>query len=364
MTQTSKFQNGHALVIAIANYRHVESLPVAVLNDADDLVSVLTAENGCQFDPSNVHRLTNDEATRDAILAALQELSVKAKRDDTVCIYFTGHGALVDGDPDTTESVLVTADCDLDDLLGTSISSTELSTALHSIPAQRLVVFIDACHAAGAAILKQAAAKPTVKLGFSESSLGMLAHGVGRTLMASSRPSETSLIMPGDRNSAFTSVLLDGLKGDAATINGEIRVFDLFNFISEGVPTKTKGEQHPVFKAAQLEQNFCVAIFHGEKKWAQPASRRLPGEEITAELLALLSELYPDGPTDRELWRRAGGDLAAIRLQGDGRTQWFRALEVVKHGGGGRSISFQSLISSAIDDFSGNVDLLELQRGA
>ncbi|MEX3693849.1 caspase family protein [Paraburkholderia sp. BR14263] len=363
MTQTSKFQNGHALVIAIADYQYINSLPDAVLNDADDLVSVLTAHNGCRFDPGNVRRLTNEKATRSAILAALQELSVKAKLDDTVCIYFTGHGALVDDDADASESMLLPADCDMADLLATSISSTELSAALNSIPARRLVVFIDACHAAGAAILKQAGAKHAVKLGYSESSLDLLAHGVGRTLMASSRPSETSLIMPGDRNSAFTSVLLDGLRGGAATAEGEVRVFDLFSYISEGVPVKTVGEQHPVFKAAQVEQNFCVALYHGKTKQPEVVARTgSSGEDITTHLTALMSNLYPSGPTDQELWVRAGGDIAVLRLQGTGRAQWFSAIRTLKLGGGGTGITFESLVSKALEDFANNEELRELQR--
>jgi len=364
MTQSQNYQTGHALVIAIAEYDKVSPLPRAVLNDANDLVSVLTAHDGCRFDPDNVLQLVNDQATRSAILDGLRGIAARATSEDTVCVYFTGHGALIDEDDENTvESVLVPADCDLDDLLATSISSTELSAALDAIPARRLVVFVDACHAAGAATLKLAGKGAVVKLGYAEKSLDRLADGKGRTLMASSRTDETSLIMPGDRNSAFTSVLIDGLKGGADQRgDGEIRVFDLFDYISKGVPSKTNDEQHPVFKAARLEQNFCVAVYHGSSKRATQSPAARAEQDITSELNALMSKFYPAGPADQEVWVRAGGDIATLRLQGSGRSQWFAAIRILMLGGGGRSISMGSLVGTALDDFANNESLLELQR--
>ncbi|MGA9916346.1 MAG: caspase family protein [Paraburkholderia sp.] len=363
MTQTQNYQTGHALVIAIAEYDRVNPLPKAVLNDANDLVSVLTARDGCRFSPDNVLKLINEQATRNAILEGLRDLAVRATTEDTVCIYFTGHGALIDEYDDAVESVLVPADCDLDHLLATSISSAELSAALDAIPAKRLVVFIDACHAAGAAALKLAGKQAIVKLGYAEKSLDRLADGKGRTLMASSRTDETSLIMHGDRNSAFTSVLLEGLKGGADQRgDGEIRVFDLFDYISKGVPSRTKDKQHPVFKAARLEQNFCVAVYHGGSKQAIQSSAPRTGTDITSELNALMSEFYPGGPADQEIWVRSGGDMAALRLQGSGRAQWFAAIRVLMLGGGGRSISPGSLIETALADFANNESLLDLRH--
>lgn len=364
MTQTQNYQTGHALVIAIAEYDKVNSLPRVVLNDATDLVTVLTAYDGCRFNPDNVLQLVNEQATRNAILDGLRGIAVRATPEDTVCIYFTGHGALLDEDDENAvESVLIPSDCDLDDLLTTSISSAELSAALDAISAQRLVVFLDACHAAGAATLKLAGKRAVMKLGYAEKSLDRLAEGKGRTLMASSRTDETSLIMPGDRNSAFTSVLLDGLKGGADRRgDGEIRVFDLFDYISKGVPLKTNDAQHPVFKAARLEQNFCVAIYHGISKQAVQSPGARAEQDIISELNALMSKLYPGGPTDHEVWERAGGDIATLRLQGSGRAQWFAAIRVLKFGGGGRSISLSSLIGIALDDFANSESLLDLQR--
>jgi hypothetical protein len=52
--------------------------------------------------------------------------------------------------------------------------------------------------------------------------------------------------------------LLAGLQGNALSVGGVIRVFDLFNYVQPRV-TAEKAEQHPIFKA-ELEENFPIAI--------------------------------------------------------------------------------------------------------
>ena len=73
-------------------------------------------------------------------------------------------------------------------------------------------------------------------LGYNEKSLGRLAQGTGRVLIASSRASENSWVLPSARNSVFTSHLLDALRGRTRTSgDGVIRVFEIFNHVAEMV---------------------------------------------------------------------------------------------------------------------------------
>ncbi|MFB3306477.1 caspase domain-containing protein, partial [Pseudomonas sp. AMR01] len=267
MNQTG-YPQGHALLIGVANYQHISRLPLAILNDVNDVAVTLSSPDHCGYPPANVVTLLDADATRAAVLKGLDELATRAGPDDTACVFFSGHGGVV-GDPGNEDSVLATVDSDLADIENTSISSSELASALAQIQSKRLLVFIDACHAGGAAISKYLTDNKghELKSGYSQNTFAKLAVGSGRALMASCRANEESSVFVGARNSVFTTALLEGLRGAAdKSGSGFIKVFDLFNYVSEEVPKLIPDEQHPIFKADNLEVNFAVALSLGGKK--------------------------------------------------------------------------------------------------
>ncbi|QQU66397.1 caspase family protein [Pseudomonas fluorescens] len=359
------YPQGHALLIGVANYQQISRLPAAILNDVNDVAATLSSPDHCGYSPTNVVTLLDASATRTAVLKGLEELAARAGPDDTACVFFSGHGGVL-GSPGNEDSVLVTVDSVLADIENTSISSNELATALAQIKAKRLLVFIDACHAGGAAISKSLTDDKghELKSGFSQNTFAKLAVGSGRALMASCRADEVSSVFVGARNSVFTTALLAGLRGAAdKSASGFIKVFDLFNYISEEVPKLIPDDQHPIFKADNLEVNFAVALSQGGKK--SPYSSEITlvvQEEFPWSLLEkVLVELYPFGPRDQELWSRAGGDLSRLQFHPTGQAAWHSALRTLKQGGGGRNINFGSLLSAAKEDFSNHPQLAMLQ---
>lgn len=79
--------------------------------------------------------------------------------------------------------------------------------------------------------------------------------------MASCRADEESSVVQGARNSVFTAALLAGLQGAAEKDgSGVIKVFDLFEYVADEVPKSVADDQHPIFKADNLEQNFPVTL--------------------------------------------------------------------------------------------------------
>lgn len=348
-----EFQNGRALVIGVARYDEVSKLPSAVENDARDVAAILQASDYCGFPAANVRILLNEQATLSAIKSALADLASAASADDTAVIFFSGHGARL-GRGASETSALVPFDAKLRDLEGTTLPETDFSAALAHIKARRLLVLIDACHAAGAGVLKGDVAED-IRFGFGEKSLQRLAEGVGRVIMASSRASETSLIMSGARNSVFTTLLLEALRGKVRTTgDGLIRVFDVFNYVAEQVARTVPGRQHPIFKASELEDNFPIALERGGAKSA--GTDRVPSEPWR-ELEQIMADLYPVGPTDQDIWTRAGGDISRLKLSGTGRANWFAALRTLQLGGGGYGISHQSLVDAALSDYPHHPEL-------
>ena len=357
---TTGFGIGYAVVIGIARYKNISPLPKAVRNDARDVAAILTSNAYCGYNQRNVALLLDDDATLTRIRAALASVARTSRPNDTVIIFFSGHGALL-GDPASPASALLPVECDGHAPDTTSLSEAEFSSTLQQIPAQRLLVLLDACHSGGAGSFKCQQAGESLTLGYSEKSLGRLAQGTGRVLIASSRASEESHVLSNARNSVFTSHLLDALRGRTrAGGDGVIRVFEIFNHVAQMVRRAVPGLQHPIFKASDLEDNFPVALDRGGVKSDAPAMESGAVLEVWSRLTEVMPDLYPAGPTDQEVWARAGGDPSRLHLNDTGRAAWFAALRMLRRGGGGAGIRKESLIRAALEDYPHHPELATL----
>ena len=345
------FGRGYAVVIGVANYRNVPVLPGAVLDDARDVAEVLTSEAHCGYERSDVRLMLDGEATLGAIREALAGLAEEAGADDAVVVFFSGHGARVDS-AGGGESVLLPVECDPGALGSTCLLEAELSRALNRMRCGRLLVLLDACHAGGAGALKGASGEGAAALGYHEKSLARWAQGTGRVLIASCRASEVACVLPGARNSVFTTHLLGALRGEAWTSGDSvIRVFEVFNHVSEAVRRELPGRQHPIFKASDLEDNFAVAWYRGGVK-ARGAVPAVGGAgAFWSKLGETMSVLYPAGPMDQEVWLRAGGDPSRLHWNVSGREAWLRALGAARRGGGGSDFRAARLVAAALEDY-------------
>jgi adenosylhomocysteine nucleosidase len=73
--------------------------------------------------------------------------------------------------------------------------------------------------------------------------------------------------------------------------------------------------------------------------------------EFRKKLVDELVELYPQGPDQSDIWKRAGGDSSILVNASSRKSQWYNAIEKLALGGGGQSISMESLINEVKDDF-------------
>lgn len=261
------FDNGYALIIGIAKYHHIRPLPDTVLNDANDMKALLVDAAQCGYSPTQVKLLLDNETTHHNIRLGLHWLAERTKPDDTVIIFFSGHGGRIESGPQTG-NYLIPIDTDPADLKKTAIDSETFTQLLGEIKAGRLLVLFDCCHAGGTGEIKDFLpdAIPDFKAGLDERYYDQLATGQGRVIIASSRSTEASWILPDMRNSLFSHYLLEALRGQAHTYDdGLIRILDIFNFIAEAVPQRCS-QQHPILKA-ELEANFPIALYQGGRQY-------------------------------------------------------------------------------------------------
>lgn len=154
---------------------------------------------------------------------------------------------------------------------------------------------------------------------------------------------------------------LQGLQGEVADhSDGIIRVLDLFSYVADKVRS-VKAAQNPVLKT-HTQDNFPIALRRGGRMKSEEGAQELdvPTASHPEELEELFVTLYPQGPLDNEIWLRAGGDVARLRLGMTGRAAWHAAFRLLSQGGGGARITTDTLLNEAVNEFGNNPKLKKL----
>lgn len=259
---STTFTHGHALVIGVG-----ADLPNTV-DDAQGIARILADPERCAYPASQVQVCTGEGAGRSQILAALDGLAQRAAGEDTVLVYYSGHGYRV---ASTTGEAfyLLPYGYDLQRLYQTAVSGAEFTAALRAIPARKLLVLLDCCHAGGVGEAK-APGVTLAKAPLPPEALALLAEGDGRVLIASSKEDEFSYA--GRPYSAFTLALIEALCGQGvAKQDGAVRVADLALHARQMVPGRTRQRQHPILHFEHAD-NFAVAYYAG----GDPKPKGLP----------------------------------------------------------------------------------------
>jgi hypothetical protein len=176
--------------------------------------------------------VSDAKADKAGIINAFNEIKKLAQPQDVFVFYYAGHGYI---EPTSKEFYLVSSD--VTDagasLLQNGIPAKELQQYAVDIQAQKQLFVLDACQSAGAfdAMLKHD--------GEQQKSLAVVARSTGTHWMAASGSLETAKEFGELGHGAFTYVMLQALKGQAAA-NKMITVNGLKNFLQVKVPELVK----------------------------------------------------------------------------------------------------------------------------
>ena len=238
-----------AIVIGINTYKNTRNLKYAV-NDARAFKDYL--KNYVGLPDEKIFYLANQDATKSKIESLLgTTIKRKASKDDTVIIFYAGHGA-VEPDPsnldgDGFEKYLLPHDADLQDLYSTSISMNNIRTIFMRIRSDRLIFIADTCYSGASGGRTMMATKTRANL--SDKFYERISKGKGRVIISSCSANEISKEDDGLQHGIFSYYMLEGLKGRADQ-DGDaiITVSELFSYISRKVPQASAQDQHPVKK--------------------------------------------------------------------------------------------------------------------
>lgn len=266
------FKQGHALVIGIGSYAHIPTANVPIsVSDAQAVQSVLCAPQLCGYPPAQVTLLHDAQTTRQGIVAALNSLAGSLKAEDTLALYYCGHGEygedghyyLTTHDTQLVAGLRVKKD--------TGLRAAELIALLRKIQAKRLLVIFNACHS-GELSPSLGPAEPAPAFGgqsIPESeAAAILGSGEGRIIITASRPEQKSWIGHG-KLTLFTQAVVDGLSGKGMLVNnnaGYISVFSLYEHIYTAVKeaaAKLNRVQEPELTVLKNVGPFPVALYRG-----------------------------------------------------------------------------------------------------
>lgn len=157
-----------------------------------------------------------DECSKDCLEKAINDLFFD--NVDIALLYYSGHGAEYDG------GYLCTTD-------GCGLKMTELLDKANHSKCKNKIIILDCCFSG--------------KLGESiwEKDNSVLGQGV--TIMAASQSWQTSKESSDIKHGIFTDLLIQGLKGGAADISGNITPASLYSFVDQSLGA---WQQRPVFK--------------------------------------------------------------------------------------------------------------------
>ena len=141
---------------------------------------------------------------------------------DVALLYFSGHGADADG------GYLVTTDFSSSCF---GVKMTDILEWANASKCRNKVIILDCCFSG--------------QMGESLLLKNSSVLGEGVTIMAASRPWQSSMEDDTTQHGVFTDLLIQGLKGGAADISGNITPASLYSFVDQSLGA---WQQRPVFK--------------------------------------------------------------------------------------------------------------------
>lgn len=320
------FDHGFALLIGVGTYDDISWANVPIThNDALKVKEVLSDPDRCGYPEDQITLLHDQTATREGVISALKTLKKRTKADDTVFIFYSGHGEYgTDGD-----YYLTTHDTKLDSEYkvekGAGISDPVLIDHLRQIPAKRLMLILNACHsgAVSPSLALDAPKKSFGSVPAPEKSLdAVLSTGEGRIIITACRPDQKSWVGSGT-TTIFASSLVEGLSGGGYVVNnnGYVSAFSLYEhtFLKVKESANKLGElQEPELSVLKNVGPFPVAIYRGATNLGDFASEPVPADTATREVTPELSKrmfdrystvFYQPGWTVKGDVKQAGRDF-------------------------------------------------------
>lgn len=190
-----------AVIIGISDYAGTINDLNYCDDDAQDFYKALTITYG--WNPDNIRRLIDGEATKADILNAIDWVEYNEKPGDEVVFFYSGHGSIsnydVDGDGERKDECIVPYEATISSL----IWDGDLKDAFADFESTRIMFYFDSCYSGGMTDLE----------------------GTGRLVLMACGENQLSLESGAWENGQFTYYFVDlGMRNKMADINQDLKV--------------------------------------------------------------------------------------------------------------------------------------------
>jgi hypothetical protein len=235
---------GTARVVSIGVDKYSDP-KISTLNsakfDAKNFVEAMATREGRAFTSVRSISLLDADVTQDRVLAAIKYTVSETETDDTMIVYFAGHG--IDGaklNQPAAGLILTTNRTQLDDLASTSVRWSALAEVL-SQSKGTVIVILDACQSgiAGSEAFTTNDAVVSALTTKANAPLVVLAASKGRQL------SHETMNKGGEFTNAIVAAILAKRNNNGADETALIDLGELYSSVKSRVFVETNGEQTP-----------------------------------------------------------------------------------------------------------------------
>ena len=242
----------YVLAVGVGKYPDPASIPTLTYpaKDAQDFVAIQTAQKGKLYHDVQVRLLTDEKATKDAILDGLDWIKAKTTKNDVAAIFLSGHGA----NDSEGRYVFIPINFDRERLARTGLSYLDIKSTIENI-AGKTLFFVDSCHSGG--IMGDGRGRSADVVG-AVNDLSSAENGA--IVFTASTSSTSSLESPEWGNGAFTKAIVEGMNGQADfKKTHSVTVKGLDFYISDRVKELTHGAQLPTTSVPPNVPDYTVA---------------------------------------------------------------------------------------------------------
>jgi hypothetical protein len=221
----------HLFAVGVDRYKNPDlNLNYAVSDSRAVAETLQNIGRPLGFTTIEVNSLFDERAGKQAILQRFKQMHQQLGEDDLLVFYVAAHGISLNGR-------FYLLPWDVDDIsseeaiAGAALATDELQELLLVLPARRIVLILDTCHAEGFS-------KDIYRYVSRQAALGKLVRATGRAILCSSSEKQQALEGHGGHG-LFTYVLLEGLRGAADVAgngDGRVTVEESARYVVQTVP--------------------------------------------------------------------------------------------------------------------------------
>jgi len=243
----------YAVVIGVSKYESADLKLKYAAQDAKDFAERLVRQQGGIYGKVSARLLTDEDATRDGIVEALEWLEGEVTSRDVGMVFMAGHGVT----DKRQRFFFLPTDVDTEKLRSSAVSQDEMLNTMSSL-AGKALMFVDACYSANS-LENEKTRGPAADITQVVNELSSAENGV--VMFASSTGRQVSIERDDWQNGAFTEALLEGFSGSADyTKDGALTIAELDLWLSERVKELTDKRQAPVARKPDTVPDFPIVM--------------------------------------------------------------------------------------------------------